>query len=241
VVSLSADRRLQALLIAFSFGAFVEGAAGFGTPVAISAALLMGAGFKPLQAAGLSLLANTAPVAYGALGTPILTLARVTNLDVDLLSAMAGRQLPFFSLLIPVWLVWVMAGWRGVRGVWPALLVCGGSFATVQFFVANFLGPMLVDVLGGVVSLVCLALFLRVWQPREIWRFADEPTETISARAKDEVTPTRRQLVHAWLPWVMLTVTVLCWGLKPVKERLGEASLKIEVPRLHQAVSRTSP
>ncbi len=241
VVSLSADRRLQALLIAFSFGAFVEGAAGFGTPVAISAALLMGAGFKPLQAAGLSLLANTAPVAYGALGTPILTLARVTNLDVDLLSAMAGRQLPFFSLLIPVWLVWVMAGWRGVRGVWPALLVCGGSFATVQFLVANFLGPMLVDVLGGVISLVCLALFLRVWQPREVWRFPGEPAETISALAKDEVAPTRRHLVHAWLPWALLTVAVLCWGLKPVKERLGEASLKIEVPCLHQAVSRTAP
>jgi lactate permease len=241
VVSLSADRRLQALLIAFSFGAFVEGAAGFGTPVAISAALLMGAGFKPLQAAGLSLLANTAPVAYGALGTPILTLAKVTNLDVDLLSAMAGRQLPFFSLLIPVWLVWVMAGWRGVRGVWPALLVCGGSFATVQFLVANFLGPMLVDVLGGVISLVCLTLFLRVWQPREVWRFPGEPAETISALAKDEVAPTRRQLVHAWLPWALLTVAVLCWGLKPVKERLGEASLKIEVPCLHQAVSRTAP
>jgi lactate permease len=175
VLSLSRDRRLQALLIAFSFGAFVEGAAGFGTPVAISAALLIGAGFKPLHAAGLSLIANTAPVAYGALGTPILTLAQVTQLDVQRLSAMAGRQLPFFSLLIPVWLVWVMAGWRGVRGVWPALIVCGGSFALVQFLVSNYVGPMLVDVVGGVASLVCLALFLRVWQPREVWRFPDEP------------------------------------------------------------------
>src|SRR5581483_510303 len=190
VVSLSADRRLQALLIAFSFGAFVEGAAGFGTPVAISAALLMGAGFKPLPAAGLSLLANTAPVAYGALGTPIITLAKVTNLDEGLLSAMAGRQLPFFSLLIPVWLVWVMSGWRGVLGVWPALLVCGGSFALVQFLVSNFVGPMLVDVAGGVVSLVCLALFLRVWRPRTLWRFPDEPAEAV-AEKPDAPKPTR--------------------------------------------------
>src|SRR6266487_6364775 len=147
VLALSDDRRIQALLIAFSFGAFVEGAAGFGTPVAISAALMMGTGFKPLHAAGLALLANTAPVAFGALGTPITTLARVTNLDELQLSAMAGRQLPFFSLLVPVWLVWVMAGWRGVVGVWPALAVCGGSFALVQFLMSNLHGPSLVDVL----------------------------------------------------------------------------------------------
>src|SRR5260221_10933260 len=132
---------------------------------------MMGPGFKPLLAAGLALLANTAPVAFGALGTPITTLANVTGLDELKLSAMAGRQLPIFSLVVPVWLVWVMAGWRGVVGVWPALLVCGGSFATVQFLVANFVGPELVDVLGGLVSLVCLALFLKVWQPKEPWRF----------------------------------------------------------------------
>jgi lactate permease len=240
VVSLSADRRLQALLIAFSFGAFVEGAAGFGTPVAISAALLLGAGFKPLQAAGLSLLANTAPVAYGALGTPILTLAKVTGLDEGALSAMAGRQLPFFSLLIPVWLVWVMAGWRGVVGVWPALLVCGGSFAGVQFLVANYVGPMLVDVSGGVVSLVCLALFLRVWRPREIWRFPDEPAAD-DHPAPTAPAPTRRELVRAWLPWALLTAAVLCWGLKPVKETMQKASLKVAVPNLHEAVRRTAP
>ncbi len=240
VVSLSADRRLQALLIAFCFGAFVEGAAGFGTPVAISAALLMGAGFTPLRAAGLSLLANTAPVAYGALGTPILTLAEVTKLDAGLLSAMAGRQLPFFSLLIPVWLVWVMAGWRGVRGVWPALVVCGGSFAVVQFLVSNYVGPMLVDVAGGVASLVCLALFLRVWRPRDIWRFADE-TVSSPQPAPTTPAPTRAQLARAWVPWVLLTVAVLCWGLKPVKDTLRQASLFVEVPHLHLAVSRTEP
>jgi lactate permease len=250
VLSLSGDRRLQALLIAFSFGAFVEGAAGFGTPVAISAALLMGAGFKPLQAAGLSLLANTAPVAYGALGTPILTLADVTKLDALQLSAMAGRQLPFFSLLIPVWLVWVMSGWRGVRGVWPALLVCGGSFAVVQFLVANFLGPMLVDVLGGVVSLVCLALFLRVWQPRETWRFPDEAATTVGQDfhpdhacqdGNPDPRPTPRQLVRAWVPWALLTMFVLCWGLPQIKNTLRRASLPIEVPGLHLAVTRTTP
>jgi lactate permease len=243
VVSLSADRRLQALLIAFSFGAFIEGAAGFGTPVAISAALLLGAGFKPLPAAGLSLLANTAPVAYGALGTPILTLADVTRLDAGQLSAMAGRQLPFFSLLIPVWLVWVMAGWRGVRGVWPALLVCGGSFAAVQFLISNYLGPMLVDVLGGVVSLVCLALFLRVWRPREIWRFPDEPASEVNLTVNGPAVPAprRRELVRAWVPWVLLTAAVLCWGLGPVKETLRKASLRVEVPYLHKVVSRTAP
>src|SRR5262245_18559932 len=175
VVALSDDRRIQALLIAFSFGAFVEGAAGFGTPVAISAAHMMGAGFRPLQAAGLARLANTTPVAFGALGTPIVVLAEITQLDALKLSAMAGRQLPFFSLLVPAWLVWVMAGWRGVLGVWPALLVCGGSFALIQFLTANFHGPWLVDVVGGLVSLVCLALFLRVWQPRQTWHFPDEP------------------------------------------------------------------
>src|SRR5881392_3076901 len=174
VTGLSADRRLQALLIAFSFGAFVEGAAGFGTPVAISAALMIGAGFSPLHAAGLALIANTSPVAFGALGTPIITLADVTQLDEMRLSAMAGRQLPLFSLIVPAWLVWTMAGWRGVKGVWPAILVSGGSFAVVQFWVANYFGPRLVDVAGGLVSLICLAVFLKLWRPAELWHFATE-------------------------------------------------------------------
>jgi lactate permease len=200
----------------------------------------MGAGFRPLQAAGLSLLANTAPVAYGALGTPILTLAEVTRLDADRLSAMAGRQLPFFSLLIPAWLVWVMAGWRGVAGVWPAVLVCGGSFALVQFLVANFVGPMLVDVAGGVASLVCLALFLRVWRPREVWRFPDD-AGAAEAAPKPEGAPTRRELARAWLPWGLLTLAVLCWGLGPIKDALKKASPRLEVPGLHLAVSRTAP
>jgi lactate permease len=234
VSSLSDDRRIQALLIAFSFGAFVEGAAGFGTPVAISAALMMGAGFRPLYAAGLALLANTSPVAFGALGTPIVTLARVTGLPELELSAMAGRQLPFFSLIVPVWLVWVMAGWRGVVGVWPALVVCGGSFALVQFLIANFHGPWLVDVAGGLVSLSCLALFLRVWQPRETWHFADEPPPQ-----KTLTSPyTRREVVSAWVPWALLTIFVFLWGLPEVKDVLGEVSLWFDVPALHHQIAR---
>ena len=153
VARLSADRRIQALLVAFSFGAFIEGAAGFGTPVAITAALLMGLGFTPLYSAGLSLIANTAPVAYGAIGTPILTLGAVTGIDPMLLSAMAGRQLPIVSLIVPAWLVVTMSGWKGLRGVWPAVLVSGGSFAIVQFLWSNYVGPELVDIVGGLVSL----------------------------------------------------------------------------------------
>ena len=237
VASLSDDRRIQALLIAFSFGAFVEGAAGFGTPVAISAALLMGAGFRPLHAAGLALLANTSPVAFGALGTPILTLAGITNLPAHELSAMAGRQLPFFSLVVPVWLVWVMAGWRGVIGVWPALLVCGGSFAAVQFLVANFVGPELVDVAGGLVSLVSLALFLQVWQPRQTWHFADEPAPTrTSSRAYSG-----REIAAAWVPWGLLTILVFVWGQKEVKDALGVTNVTLEVPGLHQQIARDQP
>ena len=181
VAAISPDRRMQALLIAFSFGTFIEGAAGFGTPVAISAALLIGLKFKPLYAAGLALIANTSPVAFGSLGTPIITLAKVAGLEglsqaqaEMLLSQMAGRQLPLFSLIIPAWLVAVMSGWQGVVGCWPAILVCGGSFATIQFLTANFHGPALVDVLGGVGSLVSLTVLLRFWQPKEVWRFPEE-------------------------------------------------------------------
>ncbi|MEK6631252.1 MAG: L-lactate permease, partial [Acidobacteriota bacterium] len=167
VAHLSSDRRIQALLIAFSFGAFIEGASGFGTPVAISAALLMGLGFAPRQAASLSLIANTAPVAFGAIGTPILTLAAVTGLPAFTLGAMAGRQLPFVSVLIPAWLVVVMSGWRGLRGVWPAVLVCGGSFGIVQYFWSNHVGPELVDIAVGLTSLLCIGLLCVWWRPAD--------------------------------------------------------------------------
>jgi lactate permease len=236
IVSLSEDRRIQALLIAFSFGAFLEGAAGFGTPVAISAALLMGAGFRPLYAAGLALIANTSPVAFGALGTPIVTLAKVTGLDEGVLSAMAGRQLPFFSLIVPVWLVWTMAGWRATLEVWPALLVSGGSFAVVQFLVANLHGPQLVDVAGGVVSLAALTLLLQVWQPRRIWRFTDEPS---AARVPP---PPLGLVLRAWVPWVLLTAFVFVWGLAArFPELVAPTIVAVEVPGLHCSIARHPP
>lgn len=215
VVAISPDRRLQALLIAFSFGAFLEGAAGFGTPVAISGALLMGAGFPPLYAAGLTLIANTAPVAYGALGTPIITLAKVTGLPEMQLSAMAGRQLPLFSLIIPAWMVCTMSGWKGLRGVWPAVLVCGGTFATVQFLVSNFLGPSLTDVLGGVASMLALVALLRVWRPGEVWHFAEEGTDEVARTAVRESARkySRRETVRAWVPWAILSACVFLWGV----------------------------
>src|SRR4051812_24141648 len=172
VVALSPDHRIHAILIAFCFGAFVEGAAGFGTPVAISGALLIGAGFPPLEAAGLTLIANTAPVAFGALGTPIVTLAKVTGLPEMRLSMMADRQLPLFSFIIPAWLVVTMSGWKGLRGVWPAVFVSGGTFAVVQFLISNYMGPALTDVAGGLISMLVLALLLTVWRPRELWQYA---------------------------------------------------------------------
>jgi lactate permease len=182
---LSSDRRIQALLVAFSFGAFIEGASGFGTPVAICSALLIGLGFTPLYAAGLSLIANTAPVAFGAIGTPILTLAAVTGIPAHTLGMMAGRQLPFVSLIVPAWLVVTMSGWRGLRGVWPAVLVCGGTFAVVQFAWSNFIGPELVDIVGGLASIGAMALFSRVWRPRDVWDFPDAAGQR--ARPKPDV------------------------------------------------------
>ena len=217
VTSLSADHRLQALLIAFCFGAFLEGAAGFGAPVAISAALLRGAGFPAVEAACIALLANTAPVAFGALGTPILTLAKVTGLDEQAISALAGRQLPFFSLLVPAWMVVAMAGCRGLVGVWPAVLACGASFAAVQFAMANFVGPALVDVVGGAASLVALAVFLRFWRPRDIWRYGVAAPQ--KPRPPRAATPVRA-IVWAWMPWAFLSAAVFAWGLPPVKALL---------------------
>jgi lactate permease len=241
VTRLSADHRVQALLIAFSFGAFLEGAAGFGAPVAISAALLAGAGFPALEAACIALIANTAPVAFGALGTPILTLAKVTGLDVQAISALAGRQLPFFSLIIPAWMVVAMAGWRGLVGVWPAVVVCGVSFATVQFVLANFVGPALVDVVGGIASLVAMAVFLRLWRPREIWRHG-EPAAAL-APAADEPHDSAGRIAWAWMPWAFLSLAVFLWGLPPVKAALDELAPppEVRVPRLDGRVAKVPP
>ena len=168
IAGISGDRRIQALLIAFSFGAFIEGAAGFGAPVAITGALMIGLGFKPLEAAKLALIGNTAPVAYGALGSPLLALARMTHLDLDALSAMVGRQLPIFSLIVPFWLIATQAGWRGMLGVWPACLVTGLTFAVTQFLVSNYHGPWLVDIIGAVTSMGALVLFTKYWQPNDV-------------------------------------------------------------------------
>ena len=181
VTRVSADRRVQVILIAFSFGAFVEGASGFGTPVAITSALLIGIGLPPLLAAGLSLIANTAPVAFGAIGTPILTLASVTQIPAHTLGAMAGRQLPFISLIIPAWIVVVMSGRRGLREVWPAALVAGGSFAVVQFAWSNFVGPELVDIVGGLTSVGALVVFCRVWQPTRSDADVRLPTTSVAS------------------------------------------------------------
>ncbi|MFM8496109.1 MAG: L-lactate permease, partial [Planctomycetia bacterium] len=248
VIGLSADHRLQALLIAFSFGAFLEGVAGFGAPVAISAALMVGAGFPALEAACLALLANTAPVAFGGLGTPIVTLAKVTGLEEQAISAMAGRQLPFFSLLVPAWMVWAMAGWRGLAGVWPAVVVCGATFAAVQFAMANFVGAALVDVVGGVASLVALAAFLRWWRPREIWRHGDGWTAS-TTRADPSHDPASR-VAWAWTPWAVLSAVMFCWGLPGVKAvlegragplRAGVVAPEFSVPRLDGRVAKVPP
>ena len=224
IAGVTEDRRLQLLLIAFAFGAFFEGAAGFGTPVAVTGAILIGLGFSPLAASGLSLIANTAPVAYGALGTPIIALAAVTGLDLFQLSAMVGRQLPFFSLLVPFWLVWAFAGWRGMKEVWPAILVTGVSFAIPQFLISNYHGPWLVDVGAAIVSMGCLTGFLKIWKPKTVWK-----TTALKGHEKDSGTvesgpgsalPVRHDratVVRAWVPWIVLSVFVFLWGVPQVR------------------------
>src|SRR3979411_2037416 len=218
VGGVSPDRRIQLLLIAFCFGAFFEGASGFGTPVAVTGAMLMGLGFSPLAAAGLSLIANTAPVAYGALGTPIQGLASVTGLDPFLLGAMVGRQLPIFSLIVPFCVVWAFAGWKGMKEVWPAILVTGVSFAIPQFVISNYINPWIVDIGASLVSMGCLILFLKVWQPRQLWlspalRGNDESAATMAAPKPMDKTPlTPRELWIALLPWIIGCIVMLIWG-----------------------------
>jgi len=238
VARLSADHRVQALLIAFAFGAFLEGAAGFGAPVAITAALLAGTGFPALEAAVIALVANTAPVAFGALGTPIVTLAKVTGLDEGAIAAVAGRQLPVFSLVIPAWMVVMMSGWRGLVGVWPAVAVCGVSFAAVQFAMANFVGAALVDVVGGIACLAAMACFLRFWRPGTIWRHDGRR----HAAAGEAVDPAGR-IAWAWTPWLVLSACVFLWGLAPVKRSLDSAlpPPEIRVPSLHGLVAKVPP
>ena len=242
------DRRLQLLLIAFSFGAFFEGASGFGTPVAVTGAILIGLGFSPLAASGLSLIANTAPVAYGALGTPIAGLASVTGLDPFLLGAMVGRQLPFFSLIVPFWLIWTFAGRRGMLEIWPAILVCGVSFAVPQFLISNFINPWIVDIGASLISMACLILFLQVWRPKELWlspalRSHDDSAATMEQKPPPKVTePTRQQVWWALMPWIIVCVILLVWGTDLFKAFVNPATtLTYQVPNLHGLINKVPP
>ena len=262
IAGLAGDRRIQALLIAFCFGAFIEGCAGFGAPVAITGAMLVGLGFKPLEAAKLALIGNTAPVAFGSLGIPLTTLNSVTGLDLHALSAMVGRQLPVFSLIVPFWLVAAQVGWRGMREVWPACLVCGASFATTQFLVSNLHGPWLVDLASSVAAMLALVALLRVWKPRgaagvgralravrgerceaagEGDVLAEAPTASLRSPDGRHGVPSLPAL-RAWLPWVTLSAFVATWSAAPVKAWLiSLAPWKFPVPLLHAAVVRMPP
>ena len=253
IAGVTEDRRLQLLLIAFAFGAFFEGAAGFGTPVAVTGAILIGIGFSPLAASGLCLIANTAPVAFGAIGTPVIALAAVTGLDLFQLSKQIGHQLPLFSLIIPFWLVWAFAGFRGMIQVWPAALVTGVCFAIPQYLVSTLHGPWLVDIVASIASMTALTLFLRIWQPRTLWLSAsridpgakenskssqDNPiVETFHSKAEK-----RAQAVKAWLPWVILSVFVFLWGIPQTKSFLdGLFNPKLPVIGLDKLVQRVPP
>jgi lactate permease len=219
LTGITQDRRLQLLLIAFCFGAFFEGAAGFGTPVAVTAALLIGLGFKPLQASGLSLIANTAPVAFGALGTPIIALAKVTGFSEVMLSSMTGRILTPFCILVPFWLIWAFAGFSGMLEVWPAILVAGVTFAVPQLLVSNLHGPWVVNVVAAVISMLCLTGFLLIWKPKKIWKFEGQEEEEQAELARGEIKQsyTRKEITQAWIPWVILSVIVFVWGTQTGK------------------------
>jgi lactate permease len=242
------DRRLQLLLIAFSFGAFFEGASGFGTPVAVTGAILIGLGFSPLAASGLSLIANTAPVAFGALGTPIAGLASVTGIDPFLLGAMVGRQLPFFSLIVPFWVVWAFAGWKGMKDVWPAILVTGVSFAVPQYLISNFINPWIVDIGASLISMACLIGFLKIWQPKVIWtsaalRSKDDSAATMAPPKPVSIAkPTTAQVWMAMLPWIIVCVILLLWGTNAVKAILNAyATWNYPVPGLHNMINKVAP
>ncbi|MCP1623229.1 lactate permease LctP family transporter [Pseudomonas nitroreducens] len=252
VLSITGDQRLQVLLIGFSFGAFLEGAAGFGAPVAITAALLVGLGFNPLYAAGLCLIANTAPVAFGALGIPIIVAGQVTGIDAFKIGAMTGRQLPFLSILVPFWLVFMMDGLKGVKETWPAALVAGGSFAITQYFTSNFIGPELPDITSALVSLISLTLFLKVWQPaseREVVATAGGAA-VMGGNGPRSAEPTPYsfgEILKAWSPFLVLTVLVTIWTLKPFKALFAPGGalynlvFNFAIPHLDQLVVKTAP
>lgn len=237
VASLSGDRRIQALLVAFSFGAFIEGAAGFGTPVAISGAIMIGLGFKPLEAAKLALIGNTAPVAFGSLGTPLITLAAITGLDLHSLSMMVGRQLTLFAIIVPFWLTAAQSGWRGMKAVWPACLVTGLTFALAQLAMSNLHGPWLVNIVAAIASMVALIVLMRFWKPAD-GTLAPGPAD----QPDDMEAEVKQPAWKAWLPWAFLSVLVFLWGLPVVKSGLNDLfAPNIEVPLLHKAVIRVPP
>lgn len=247
VLSITNDHRLLVILIGFSFGAFLEGAAGFGAPVAITAALLAGLGLNPLYAAGLCLIANTAPVAFGAMGIPITVAGQVTGIDPHKIGQMAGHQLPFLSLFVPFFIVFLMDGLKGVRQTWPALLVAGSSFAITQFITATFLGPELPDITSALVSLVSLALFLKVWQPKEIYQSGQANSEAAATTAASMPKLTIGKVVKAWSPFIVLTVMVVIWSQSFFKAlfapggALESLVFKFEIPGLHNLVMKAEP
>jgi lactate permease len=248
IASLADDRRIQAILIAFCFGAFIEGAAGFGTPVAISAAMLIGLGFKPLSAAGLALIGNTAPVAFGALGTPILALAKVTGISERVLSAMVGRQLAPFGLIIPFWLIWAMVGWRRMLEVWPACLTAGLSFAVIQLLLSNLHGPWVVAISASLGSILCLIALLRFWRPKTVWRFDHDDAATtaddkpLAAPNAVFTAPASNAVFRAWMPWIIMSVCVFAWGIPAVKTFFNDHTLvNVHVRWLDKAVFRAPP
>lgn len=251
VGNLSQDRRLQALLIAFAFGAFIEGAAGFGTPVAVAAAMLAGLGFSPFYAAGICLLANTAPVAFGSIGTPIFMLQTITKLPLDRLSAGVGRICAPISLIVPAYLILVMGGWPALKGVMPAAVLCGVAFAGTQFFVSNFVGPELTDILASLAAIGSLIVLFKLWQPKDTFALAGEHSNAIGPAPvfKDRsrviaVAPTPHssgQVFMAWVPYLLLVVFVLLWADKPIKTALEMQTIKIAWPGLHNQINQMPP
>lgn len=247
ILSVTEDQRLQMLMVGFAFGAFLEGAAGFGAPVAITAALLVGLGFKPLYAAGLCLIVNTAPVAFGAMGIPIIVAGQVTGLDAFEIGQMAGRQLPFLTIIVLFWIMAIMDGWRGIKETWPAVLIAGGSFAIAQYLTSNFIGPELPDITASLASLVCLTLFLRRWQPKRIFRFETEASADAAAQASAAPRYSAGQIAKAWSPFLILTAMVTLWSIKPFKALFAAGGplenwvLKLPVPGLDQLVQKMPP
>jgi L-lactate permease len=248
ILSITEDQRLQMLLVGFAFGTFLEGAAGFGAPVAITAALLVGLGFKPLYAAGLCLIVNTAPVAFGAMGIPIIVAGQVSGVDTMEISQMVGRQLPFMVPIVLFWIMGIMDGWRGIKETWPAVIVAGGSFAIAQYLTSNFVGPELPDITAAIASLVTLTILLKYWKPKHIFRFSDQDTsidENLEAQKQQKYSI--GQIAKAWSPFMILTVMVTIWSVKPFKDlftkdgALHDLVISIKVPYLHQLVQKMPP